>query len=124
FYCPEDSWFNHDWNPWPPGEASTTRAGYGARPEAEWKPTSPPLPTQFPRFVNLGDKALIADVLSARSHLEQKHQEGVNVSYADGAVRWIKASQFNDILDSIGSGAFSSEFNDEIDELWEVFDER
>ena len=126
FYCPEDSWFNQDWNPWPPGSPTTTRAGYGSRPEAEWeRSSSPPMPARFPRLVNLAGKAIVADVLSARCHLEQKHQEGVNVNYTDGSSRWIKADRFNDILDSIdASGAFSSAFNDEIDELWEVFDER
>lgn len=126
FYCPENSWFDTDTNPWPPGDPGdfVTRAGYGSRPEAEWEYVYPhPPPSPFPNLTDLGTKAIVADVLSGQSHLDEKHKDGVNVGYGDGSASWVSAGLFEEPLDLI-SGGFLPENDDEISEIWDIFDEQ
>ena len=126
FYCPENSWFDTDTNPWPPGDPGDfiTRAGYGSRPEAEWEYVYPhPPPSPFPKLTDLGTKAIVADILSGQYDLDKTHKDGVNVGYGDGSALWIDAELFEEPLDSISEG-FLPENDDEISEIWDIFDER
>ena len=98
FYCPAESdplmQFDTPDNPWPPDETApagkSTRIGYGARPMVGWPfPSDAPQPGGMPKLSALGPgTAILADLLHKPERLAARHGDGVNVSHADGSVRW------------------------------------
>ena len=124
FYCPEDASFDVWWNPWPPeteDPTKWTRAGYSCRPEALWVSQASP-PDPFPSLNDLGQKAIVADLLSSPSDMEVKHKDGVNAGYGDGSALWVDANAFKEPLEAITG--WGSEFNPDLDDVWEAFDDQ
>lgn len=128
FYCPTNeqdvgTCFNSDINPWPPGDPGDylTRAGYSSRPEVEWVDADTPV--SFPRLDDLSTQAIVADILSVPVHLQQRHKDGVNVGYGDGSASWLEAGKFDETLDLIDN-SYLEMFDDEIAEIWDIFDEQ
>jgi prepilin-type N-terminal cleavage/methylation domain-containing protein len=89
FYCPSETAvaqaFNTTTNPWPPAPGAKTQGGYACNPLVDW--SSPTL--QLPRLNDLTGLPLLADGCGLPARLDSRHVSGVNVLYANGAVRWV-----------------------------------
>lgn len=127
FYCPaeRDPLMQYDTedNPWPPDGTAppgkSTRVGYGTRPMIGWPfPSDTPQPEGMPRLSQLSPrKAILADLIHKPERLAYRHREGVNVTHADGSLRW----QPRSVLDSTSvegmiwaetaNTGFSTDFN-------------
>ncbi|MCD4825184.1 MAG: type II secretion system GspH family protein [Phycisphaerae bacterium] len=123
FYCPTNTTdigacFNTDSNRWPPGSGGTTRAGYGSRPEVNWRFS------KRVRLHELGSKAVVADFASAAGHVAQRHKDGVNAGYGDGAVSWVARSLLDEDFEQMIGGRFTPANNVYIENIWETFDEQ
>ena len=144
FYCPSER--NERFvkgspvNPWPPGENPTanTYSGYACRPVVElpddWTRTTP-----VPRLTQLGNVALLADVMNSPDRLETRHEDRVYVLYVDASVtrfdrgKFPQAFPFNGVGDFAGGGfeqlpppVFPPDpaWDDEQDAIWAAFDLR
>lgn len=103
FYCPAetapDQSFNTAANPWPPGPAgdptANVQGGYASAPlDTDWEwGALPPAGTDLPRLDELGFMPIFADSVGLPERLDSRHVDGVNVLYADSAVRWIAREQ-------------------------------
>jgi prepilin-type N-terminal cleavage/methylation domain-containing protein len=100
-FCPveNNSKFMYDTpdNPWPQGSPlQNVQAGYAMRPDYAL-PDAPPstagiyLPL-LRRFVN---RAIVADLTSARVRVITRHVSGINVLYGNGSARWVPLSVFD-----------------------------
>jgi len=124
FYCPSETnpqWmYNYSLNgglsdtfsanPWPFDPAGTqreTRFGYACRPCVGWvcPPPNPGTgaqkfltignkPANMPKFVQMKNKAILADANMTPLHLRSRHLSGVNVMYGNGAAKWVPKDQF------------------------------
>ena len=79
-------------------------------------------PDPFPSLNDLGQKAIVADLLSSPSDMEVKHKDGVNAGYGDGSALWVDANAFKEPLEAITG--WGSEFNPDLDDVWEAFDDQ
>jgi len=92
FYCPTvtsdlNLRYNVAGNIWKnPG--TMTRASYNLRPETFVASSNQP-PAILPLFKNYSSKAIAADACSQPNHLLYMHQNGLNVVYGGGNVRWV-----------------------------------
>ncbi|MCD4824316.1 MAG: type II secretion system GspH family protein [Phycisphaerae bacterium] len=123
FYCPANTTdlgacFDTDRNPWPPGSGGHTRAGYGARPEVNWRYS------KRVRLYELGSKAVVADYTSGAGSVNVRHKDGLNVGYGDGAVSWIARGLLDEDFGQITGASFSSANDVYIENIWETFDEQ
>ncbi|MCD4824562.1 MAG: type II secretion system GspH family protein [Phycisphaerae bacterium] len=123
FYCPTNTTdigacFDTDRNRWPPGSGGHTRAGYGSRPEVNWRYS------KRVHLYELGSKAVVADFASAAGHVNDRHKDGVNAGYGDGAVSWVARSLLDEDFEQITGGPFSGANNIHIENIWETFDEQ
>jgi prepilin-type N-terminal cleavage/methylation domain-containing protein/prepilin-type processing-associated H-X9-DG protein len=117
-YCPSDASPYHQfdtgpWNRWVPEQPwlnspnTGVRAGYFLRPcDANYVPVlwrsgapftpvdnknSPPFEwSPFPRLSKLKRVAIVADIFSSPWRLNQRHNKGLNVLYADGSATWFE----------------------------------
>ena len=106
FYCPaeRDPLMQYDTenNPWPPDDTAppgkSTRVGYGTRPMIGWPfPSNAPQPDDMPRLSRLSPRtAILVDLIHKPERLAYRHRTGVNVTHADGSLRW----QPRPVLDS------------------------
>jgi prepilin-type N-terminal cleavage/methylation domain-containing protein len=106
FFCPSESnpkfMYNTSANPWPdPGGMPTAniQAGYSARPDHEIPDTltNPPgssTPFTMPRMSGFKDEAIFADLTAARTRIDTRHADGINVLYANGSARYVRLSAF------------------------------
>ncbi len=128
FYCPAERdplmQFDTESNPWPPDETApegkSTRVGYGVRPVVGWPfPSTSPQPGGLPRLERLPPgTAVAADLLHKPERLSLRHGSGVNVTHADGSVRWVWRGVLDEVVvdgarwaDTDGA-SFDTAFND------------
>jgi len=131
-YCPSDTSPYHQfatgpWNNWLPEDPTANtnkavRAGYFIRPcdanyiPVLWRTTSgsvpaPPIDNKnspaflwspYPRISKMKRIALAADIFSSPWRLNQRHNKGLNVLYADGSATWFERKTLtNDIPKSV-----------------------
>ncbi len=48
----------------------------------------------MPRLSKFRNKAILADLTSARTRVVTRHQSGVNVLYGNGSARWVPLKTF------------------------------
>lgn len=123
FYCPaykdsSDYQYNQGAsNPWPPGVGANgdvgahagedARAGYSIRPDPDFvagvgAPSGNyPEIRALPKVQAMSGKALVSDVCSESTSVEERHQYGMSAVYADGSVRWTTANEVQPTLDGI-----------------------
>ena len=123
YYCPSNTTdlgacFDTASNPWPPGSGGHTRAGYGSRPEVDWR-----FSTRV-RMNELGSRAIVADFVSGPGHLNGRHNDGVNAGYGDGSVSWIDRSLLDEDLNQVTGASFHSGNDIYMENIWETFDEQ
>jgi prepilin-type N-terminal cleavage/methylation domain-containing protein len=106
FFCPSEHnpkfMYNTSANPWPdPGVMPTAniQAGYSARPQVEIPddPANPPanlIPFTMPRLSRFKDEAIFADLTAARTRIDTRHADGINVLYGNGSARYVRLSAF------------------------------
>ncbi len=143
YYCPSEENQRFDFgtaaNPWPPGEAPSvnTTSGYACRPWVElpddWTRSTP-----VPRLTQIGNVALLADLMNSPDRLNTRHEDRVHVVYGDGSVNAFRRSRFPQRFPYEGFGDFAGGFedlpppvvppdpqwNDEQDAIWAAFDRR
>jgi len=98
FYCPAERdplmRLDTESNPWPPDDTApagkSTRIGYGTRPMVGWPfPSTAPQPGGMPRLSRLESRrAILADLIHKPERLDERHRDGLNVTFADGSARW------------------------------------
>jgi hypothetical protein len=105
-FCPSENnpkfMFNSSANPWPDPDVTPTaniQAGYCARPEHEIPDdlANPPArltPFNMPRLNEFRNEAIFADLTAARTRVDTRHGDGINVLYANGSARWVRLSAF------------------------------
>jgi prepilin-type N-terminal cleavage/methylation domain-containing protein/prepilin-type processing-associated H-X9-DG protein len=105
-FCPSENnpkfMFNTSANPWPDAgvpPAANIQAGYCARPQNEIPddPTNPPaylIPFTMPRLSEFRNQAIFADLTAARTRIDTRHADGINVLHADGSARYVRLSTF------------------------------
>lgn len=127
FYCPAEQdpllQFDTESNPWPPDETAprgkSTRIGYGTRPMIGWPfPSDAPQPLGMPKLTLLSPgTAILADLIHKPERLTYRHEDGVNVTHADGSVRWQERSVLDSAIvdgitwDDTGNTGFDTAFN-------------
>lgn len=112
FYCPseEDSMFQYDTpdNVWPfdktpPDPHLTdkglghTRFGYNARPVANWPKDSDPklYPPNMARKSQLGNRALLCDLIISKNEVKRRHKQGINVLYGNWSGQWVALKEID-----------------------------
>jgi prepilin-type N-terminal cleavage/methylation domain-containing protein len=109
FYCPseQDPQLSYDTpgNVWPFGKnppdphlttpgLGHTRFGFMARPVANWPTSGPFFPTPMAKKSQLGNKALLADFVTDKKIVVNRHKAGVNVLYGSWSGQWVPLSDF------------------------------
>lgn len=131
FFCPanEDpqSNYNSESNPWPP-KANPTRncfVGYGFRPEHQLVDEFhlSATPGFVPTLTSFGTKAILADLTASVERVDRRHQDGVNVLYADFSGGWVDRSRFQTPLSSCITVPDKAA-NPYQDQIWEILDQR
>ncbi|RMD78792.1 MAG: type II secretion system protein [Lentisphaerae bacterium] len=136
WYCPSQTdaghVFNSPANRWPPGGTVTnTRAAFSSRTTfrlADGTTMSVTtwafgIPANAPRLTTLAEQTIMADIISTPQRILSCHGDGVNTLYSDGSGQWQRVRDFS-VVFHIANGPFSSVYNDEIDAVWDAFDER
>ncbi|HTL30972.1 MAG TPA: prepilin-type N-terminal cleavage/methylation domain-containing protein [Tepidisphaeraceae bacterium] len=106
-------------NWWPPvttnqGSKRHTRVAYGTRPVASWGARLvngtwvTKFPSPMPKLETYRNKAMLTDIISLPSLLEQGHKQGINLLYADMSAKWVARSAFNDNLKKIPDWPFEA----------------
>jgi len=134
FYCPAETAPGQSYdtadNPWPPGPDGDpnqdTQGGYSLRPIVNFDGDSPDGRTEYPtagfaRVDQTFDQALIADTVNLPERVDSRHSDGVNVLYADWAVRWVDRDAFDAPL--AASPTLDATYNDQQDLIWQALDE-
>ncbi len=138
-YCPsnriERHAFNSPSNPWPVQDFTSTVSTYGNRPvackQASWSWTTAweraPKRLRLPEML---DKAMIGDYFGLPVYVDQRHADGINMAYTDGAVHWLDRSVFDGILSGYTTiqwdygnynwGGSAKDFDD----MWKDIDDR
>ena len=103
-FCPSENnpkfMYNTSANPWPDlGTLPTAniQAGYAQRPDYQMPDdlANPPVrPFTLPRLSDFRDAAILADLTAARTRVDTRHVDGINVLYANGSTRWVRLSSF------------------------------
>lgn len=146
FYCPSERnerfAFDTEQNPWPPGEtpSANTYSGYACRPIVEL-PDVWTSQTDVPRFAQLGNVALLADLMNSPDRIQTRHGDRVNVLYVDSSVSSFMRKRLPEKFpyENFGNytrGGFESlpppifqtppdtSWDDEQDAIWAAFDRR
>jgi prepilin-type N-terminal cleavage/methylation domain-containing protein len=109
FFCPSETdpmfMYQTPENPWPyekdalnPTPPSThSRFGYNSRPVANWPKNMDPaqFPDPMPRKSQMGNKALLADLLINRDSITRRHKTGINVLFGSWSAQFIPMSEFD-----------------------------
>lgn len=122
WYCPSSHdpnlQFNTLQNRWPPTTFST-RTSYSCRPEVAW-PAPAWAPTNgLPLLPRLSGPAILSDIIQDASGVNAVHQDGVNVCYVDGSVKWVSRKLFDADL-TVLTPFFLEDFNEQ--NIWNTFD--
>jgi prepilin-type N-terminal cleavage/methylation domain-containing protein len=109
------------WKPDAPGAApnpnynNLLRSGYLLRPcDASYRPVvwvggdGPPMDNQngpnfltwrpYPRISKMKHVAIVADIFSTPSRVNQRHETGINVAYSDSSAFWVERKAFSNDL--------------------------
>lgn len=85
-------------NPWPPPGVVPTaniQAGYAARPQYQIPDDlSNPMGLALPKLERFQNHAILADLTAARTRIDTRHQDGLNVLTGDGSARWVPLENF------------------------------
>ena len=118
FYCPSETApaqaFNTKENPWPPKPGVTTQGGYACNPLVDWSSVD----LRVPRLAELVELPLLADGCGLPDRVDSRHRTGVNVLYANAAVRWVPRVVFNDALKK--NSGLSAANNGAQDAVWQA----
>lgn len=126
YYCPSqtnpqfqfgNNAVSADSNWWPfvttnVGAKRHTRIAYGTRPVAAWHTVlvgsayKVKYPSPMPRLMTYRKLAVLSDVVSTPSYLDQGHKKGINVLFGDTSARWVDRSQFGVSLRLIPNTSF------------------
>ena len=137
FYCPAESndafIYNSELNPWPDYNATTApagntkniQAGYSLRPE-QLIPDVLSLDSPLPRLSKFKNKAIMADLTSAKVRVDTRHRIGMNALFGDGSAVWIPVAQFIKPMTPIvaSTGKPDAMWNNNIDDVWAALDRR
>lgn len=107
FFCPSEGndkfRYNTGDNPWPGPNvlpSANIQSGYACRPETQIPDdlaNVPPSmqPFEMPMLNNFKNKAIFADLTSARTRVVTRHSVGINVLYGNGAAHWVALQIFD-----------------------------
>ena len=130
FYCPAETnpgfMFDTSNNPWPAGEATPTmnlQIGYCLRPEVEIPDV---LTTPLPKLKSFRNRAIAADLTSARERVRTRHRAGLNALFGDGSAIWIERKQIEPAISELPepSRAPNPAWNPQMDAVWSGIDRR
>jgi type II secretory pathway pseudopilin PulG len=135
-YCPAENnskfMFGTPENPWPAPDATplaNIQSGYGARPERQIPDDLANIPAslqpfRMPRLSKFRNKAILADLTSARTRVITRHKSGINVLYGNGAARWVPLRQFEQPVESWPEPVLPpvATFNATQDAIWIALD--
>ncbi|HEY7089060.1 MAG TPA: type II secretion system protein [Tepidisphaeraceae bacterium] len=135
-FCPAENnpkfMYNTADNPWPdPGitPAANIQAGYGARPEQQIPDDLSNVPAtlqpfHLPKLSKFRDKAILADLTSARTRVVTRHQNGINVLFGNGSARWVPLSSFTQPVNVWPEPALPpvTTYNGTQDSIWTALD--
>lgn len=131
FYCPSENnpGFMHDTqqNPWPRDEvnnpAVNVQLGYSVRPEVELPDL---LVAPLPKLKSFKNRAIVADLTSARVRLDTRHVTGINALFGDGSAQWINRKQLEPAVSELpeAAGAPNPAWNPQMDAVWSGIDKR
>lgn len=139
FFCPAETssrlQFNTPDNPWPPGEENVSTAnvfsGYGCRPEIRVPDDLAAYPIagfRMPRLSDFKNKAILADLMNSPPRLNQRHADGVNVLFGNGAAGWVRRdafdSELNQLPDPAGNPSGFVQYDPIVDSIWHIFDDQ
>ena len=133
-FCPSENnpkfMYETEANPWPAGPDVTpgtnVQTGYGARPEQELPDDLANAPAGFkmPRLTRFKNKAIFADLTSARTRIITRHRVGANVLYGNGGAKWVPLEAFDPPPDEWSEPTFppSDAQNETHTAIWNSFD--
>ncbi len=131
FYCPSEDnpgfMFDTPQNPWPRADGTNptvnVQLGYSVRPEVEIPDV---LVAALPKLSSFKNKAIAADLTSARVRLETRHRTGLNALYGDGSALWIDRRQLEPDISALpeAAGAPNPAWNPRVDAVWSGIDKR
>ena len=131
-FCPSESndkfMFDTAANPWPAPTSTplaNVQSGYGTRPEISIPDNLSGQPQSvLPRLTQFGNRAIFADLTSARTRVVTRHRRGANVLFANGGARWIQLSAFDQPAADWPEPTFppSETYNTTQDRIWTAFD--
>ena len=116
FYCPSNSHPRHQLGNFSIGKPSDLNSAYGSRPIVAWPLGN--LPKQLPRFIDVKNMAILADVVSTPDRLLLAHKNGINVLYGNGSTRWVIADAFKPYLNQIPNNTISGAYDSVFDQIW------
>ncbi|HEV7299058.1 MAG TPA: DUF1559 domain-containing protein [Tepidisphaeraceae bacterium] len=131
-FCPSETndkfMFDTAANRWPEPNTTPTanvQSGYGTRPEVQ-------IPDDLagqslsvlPRLTQFGNRAIFADLTSARTRVVTRHRRGANVLFANGGAKWIELSAFDQPAANWPEPSFppATTYNATQDRIWTAFD--
>ena len=141
--------FNSVGNPWPPS-SETARCSYSCRPSTNnvdpapgtwatdavsWgtkgpfgpiklvngRTASPVETAEMFRIGRLGNRAVVADIMSSITRVDPAHRRGINVLYANGSAQWVHYDAFKKQL-SLGLNMFNRNQDWVHDQIWNNLD--
>jgi prepilin-type N-terminal cleavage/methylation domain-containing protein len=129
FYCPteEDKQFSYNTpnNPWPFGKNPVdphlttrglghTRFGYMSRPSSDWLCyTGVYSVDHWTRKAQLGNRAMLADLIYTRNRVIQRHKKGINVLFGNWSGQWVNLKDFDvSPWREIAAESFNPDYND------------
>jgi prepilin-type N-terminal cleavage/methylation domain-containing protein len=135
-FCPSENnskfMYNTPENPWPAADvipSANIQAGYGARPEQQIPDDLSNIPAalqpfRMPKLSKFKNKAILADLTSARTRVVTRHQSGINVLFGNGSARWVPLKSFEHPADSWPEPTLPpvATFNSTQDAIWKALD--
>jgi prepilin-type N-terminal cleavage/methylation domain-containing protein len=75
-----------------------------------------------PKLASMKDKAVFSDIQTVVERLDQRHQKGMNVLYANGSAKWVDKSEFIDDLRKCNDPFNGTTYNAYQRSIWLAFD--
>jgi len=116
FYCPSNQHPRHQLGNFTVSKPSDLNSAYGSRPIVAW-PLGV-LPKQLPRFIDLKNEAILADVVSTPDRMLLTHKNGINVLYGNGSAKWVMAGAFSRYLNQIPNNTIASQYDNVFEQIW------
>jgi hypothetical protein len=128
YYCPTDSIYDLDWNPWPPRSDPSlgTRSDYSSRPAdgADWS-GSDGWPNRMPvlQDLSVGNVTILADRTSSPSIVRGRHNgDGLNRTRIDGSSNSVPYAAIQEPVEDHNPGPFSGANDDAQMRIWTTMD--